>query len=337
MQNYKMPAAPAHHRPIVVVTGAMGFIGSCLATALYRTGNYRMVLSDDFSAKHKQRNLESIADCEQVDRDHIAEWIAAQEKGAVAWVLHIGARTDTTEFNQEIFDKLNIQSTRSIWDVCTRLHIPFIYASSAATYGNGEHGYRDDHALVPLLQPLNPYGWSKQEMDAWILHQQTAPPNWYGLKFFNVYGPNEYHKGRMASVILHAYRQMQQSGRVKLFRSHHPDFLDGYQLRDFVYVLDVVKVIMWLMEHRPESGLYNLGTGKAEPFYALAASTAKAMGIPLVIDWVDIPADIRDKYQYFTEADMSKLRAAGYTESFQSLAAGAEDYVTHYLMPDKTF
>lgn len=332
-----MPAAHSDHRPIVVVTGAMGFIGSCLATALYRAGQYRIVLSDNFSADQKKRNLAHIASCEQIDRGEIAAWIAAQEPGSIKWVLHIGARTDTTEFNQEIFDTLNIQSTQAIWQACTRLQIPLIYASSAATYGNGENGYRDDHAGVSALQPLNPYGWSKQHMDEWILHQQQTPPHWYGLKFFNVYGPNEYHKGRMASVIFHAFQQMQKTGQVKLFKSHHPDFQDGYQLRDFIYVQDVVQVITWLMENRPASGIYNLGTGKAESFYQLAASTANALQIPLHIDWVDIPEDIRDKYQYFTQADMSKLRNAGYTRPFYSLSEGAQDYVTNYLIPDKTF
>lgn len=332
-----MPVAPSQPRPIVVVTGALGFIGSCVTTALHRMGNFQVVISDDFSATQKMRNLTHLADCERVDRSEIATWIAAHNQDTIAWVLHIGARTDTTEFDEEIFNRLNIQSTQSVWEVCTRLHIPLIYASSAATYGSGEQGYRDDHAIVPLLKPLNPYGWSKQRMDAWILQQQETPPHWYGLKFFNVYGPNEYHKGRMASVILHAFKQMQQTGRVKLFKSHHPDFRDGYQLRDFIYVQDVVQVILWLMEHKPQSGLYNLGTGKAESFYQLASSTAQALGIPLEIDWVDIPEDIRDKYQYFTEADMSKLRAAGYAQPFQSLSAGAFDYVTHYLIPDKVY
>lgn len=332
-----MPSGNPAARPRIVITGALGFIGSCLAAALHRSGKYSLVLSDDLSAAHKLGNLSAIADHETVDRIAIAAWITEQPKGSISWVLHIGARTDTTEFDQQIFDTLNIEFTKAIWTACTQQQIPLIYASSAATYGAGEHGYRDDHADIAKLHPLNPYGWSKQVVDQWVLEQQTTPPHWYGLKFFNVYGPNEYHKGRMASVIFHAFHQMQKTGKVKLFRSHRPDFRDGYQLRDFIYVRDVVKVITWLMDAHPQNGIYNLGTGHAEAFYTLAASTAKAMDIPLEIEWIDIPEDIRDKYQYFTEADMSKLRAAGYTEKFYGLEEGVEEYVREFLLKGKYF
>ena len=327
-----MPPAQSENLPRVVITGALGFIGSCLVAALHRTGRYTLVLSDDFSASRKFANLQGINDCVRIDRGDIAAWISEQPSGSIQWVIHIGARTDTTEFDQSVFDTLNISATHAIWEACTAQGIPLIYASSAATYGDGAHGYTDDHAGIEVLRPLNPYGWSKQVVDQWVLKQTNTPPHWYGLKFFNVYGPNEYHKGRMASVIMHAYHQMRESGRVKLFRSHRPDFADGYQLRDFIYVKDVIAVLEWLMQHTPTSGIYNLGTGKAESFYQLAASTATAMQIPLQIDWIDIPADIRDTYQYFTEADMSKLRNAGYTQPFATLSEGAVDYVRHYLM-----
>lgn len=332
-----MPSAKPAERPRIVITGAMGFIGSCLAAAIHRTDRYHVVLSDDFSATHKQANLQAVSTCEQIDRREIALWIQAQPKGSIAWVLHIGARTDTTEFDQQIFDTLNIEATKAIWTACTQHNIPLIYASSAATYGAGEHGYHDDHAAIDQLQPLNPYGWSKHVVDQWILQQTATPPHWYGLKFFNVYGPNEYHKGRMASVIFHAFHQMQKTGKVKLFRSHRGDFRDGYQLRDFIYVRDVVEVIQWLMEHRPANGIYNLGTGHAESFYELAAATARAMDIPLQIEWIDIPEDIRDKYQYFTEADMTKLREAGYTDTFHSLGEGVEEYVRKYLLSGRYY
>jgi ADP-L-glycero-D-manno-heptose 6-epimerase len=212
-----------------------------------------------------------------------------------------------------------------------------IYASSAATYGLGELGYKDDHDLVPELKPLNPYGESKNEFDKWVLKQKTTPPFWAGMKFFNVFGPNEYHKGRMASVILHAWNQIRDSGKVKLFRSHNPDYQDGMQLRDFIYVKDVVNVLYYLMRRGENSGIYNLGTGKARTFYHLAAAVFDSMDIPENIEYIDTPEDIRDKYQYFTEAEMEKLRQAGYDEPFYSLEEGVEEYVKEFLVPGRYF
>ncbi len=209
--------------------------------------------------------------------------------------------------------------------------IPLVYASSAATYGGGELGYDDSHELPYQLQPLNPYGISKNEFDKWVLHESMHPPFWVGLKFFNVYGPNEYHKGRMASVIWHSFNQIREQGFVKLFRSHRPDFKDGQQLRDFIYVKDVIKVCYWLMVNQPASGLYNLGTGKARSFEDLVKATFAGLGREPQITFIDMPEDIRDKYQYFTEANMSKLKAAGYTESFYSLEDGVGEYVRSYL------
>ncbi len=209
--------------------------------------------------------------------------------------------------------------------------IPLVYASSAATYGAGELGYADSHDLPFELKPLNPYGVSKNEFDKWALKQEDQPPFWAGLKFFNVYGPNEYHKERMASVIFHSFNQIKRDGVVKLFKSHRPDFADGQQLRDFVYVKDVLKVCYWLMEHRPASGLYNLGTGKARSFADLVKATFTGLDLPARIEYIDMPEDIRDKYQYFTEAKMEKLRAAGYKNAFYSLEEGVVDYVRNYL------
>ena len=206
-----------------------------------------------------------------------------------------------------------------------------VYASSAATYGLGEFGYKDDHDIIPKLKPLNPYGYSKNDFDIWVLEQNEFPPLWAGLKFFNVYGPNEYHKGRMASVIFHAYNQIGQTGEMKLFRSHNPEFTDGGQLRDFVYVKDVVEVCLYMMISSPDSGIYNLGSGQARTFLDLAKNTFKAMGKEEKISFIDTPADIRDKYQYFTEADMSKLIQSGYQKEFTTLEEGVRDYVTNYL------
>ena len=247
------------------------------------------------------------------------------------FVFHIGARTDTTEFDVEIFDRLNVHYSQTLWNICVDASIPFVYASSAATYGEGEFGYDDDHSIFPKLQPLNPYGWSKQQFDLWVLKQEKHPPFWAGLKFFNVYGPNEFHKARMASVIFHAFNQINKSGEVKLFRSHRPEYKDGWQLRDFVYVKDVVDVCLFLMNEKVESSIFNLGTGTARSFYDLADATFKALDKETKIEFIDIPSDIRDKYQYFTEANMQKLITAGYSKPFTSLEDGVTDYVKNYL------
>ena len=316
---------------MIVVTGAAGFIGSVLVGRLNRLGFNDLLLVDDFSFPDKQKNLSGKKYARQIDREAFLPWFEANAD-KVSFVFHIGDRTDTTEFNKEIFDKLNVNYTKSIWRVCTSFNIPLVYASSAATYGDGELGYKDDESKIPSLKPLNPYGWSKQEFDIWALEQDATPPQWQGLKFFNVYGPNEFHKARMASVIFHSFNQINATGKVKLFRSHRPDYKDGWQLRDFVYVMDVVNVCVFLMQHKVTSGIYNLGAGKARSFYDLADSTFKAMSKDTNIEFVDIPADIRDKYQYFTEADMSKLIAQGYNTPFHSLEEGVTDYVQNYLM-----
>jgi ADP-L-glycero-D-manno-heptose 6-epimerase len=225
-----------------------------------------------------------------------------------------------------------------MWEACSAFQIPLVYASSAATYGMGEHGYTDSHTIVSSLRPLNPYGESKNNFDIWALQQTTAPPFWAGMKFFNVYGPNEYHKSRMASVIFHAFKQIRETGGMKLFRSHRTGFADGMQMRDFIYVKDVVDVLYFMMQHKPENGLYNLGTGKARPFVHLAQSVFKALNIKEQIQFIDTPEDIRDKYQYFTEADMDKLhKIANYSAPFYSLEEGVYEYVTQYLNEKKYF
>lgn len=315
---------------MIVVTGAAGFIGSVLVGKLNSIGMENILMVDDFSNELKKVNWSTKKYSDKMDRTVFLDWFKANAS-QVSFVFHIGARTDTTEFNKEIFDELNVNYTKSVWNTCTENNIPLVYASSAATYGGGEQGYADNHAAISSLHPLNPYGWSKQEFDIWALQQTNTPPQWQGLKFFNVYGPNEYHKARMASVIFHAFHQINNTGKVKLFRSHRPDFKDGWQLRDFIYVKDLVNVCVFLMQHKVQSGIYNLGTGQARSFYDLADSTFKAMDKQTEIEYVDIPADIRDKYQYFTEADMSKLIAQGYTTPFTSLEEGVRDYVSNYL------
>jgi ADP-L-glycero-D-manno-heptose 6-epimerase len=322
---------------MIIVTGAAGFIGSCLVSKLNQAGIRDIVISDDFSKKEKERNLIGKLFYQEVSREYLCDWMEANAN-IVDFVIHIGARTDTTEFNKEIFDRLNLHYTQSLWKLCAKNEIPFIYASSAATYGLGEFGYNDeDESIIQKLKPLNPYGDSKNDFDKWALTQSKKPPYWVGLKFFNVYGPNEYHKGRMASVIFHAFNQIKQNGKVKLFRSHNPDYKDGGQLRDFVYVKDVCSVILYLYKHRVPSGIYNLGTGKARSFEDLAKATFKAMGERENIEYIDTPIDIRDKYQYFTEAKMDKLKKAGYNKPFYSLEEGVEDYVKNYLTKQEYF
>lgn len=321
---------------MIVVTGAAGFIGSVLVGKLNSIGMENILMVDDFSNELKKVNWSTKKYSDKMDRAVFLDWFKANAS-QVSLVFHIGARTDTTEFKKEIFDELNVNYTKSIWNTCTENDIPLVYASSAATYGGGEQGYADNHAAISSLHPLNPYGWSKQEFDIWALQQTNTPPQWQGLKFFNVYGPNEYHKARMASVIFHAFHQINNTGKVKLFRSHRPDYKDGWQLRDFIYVKDLVNVCVFLMQHKVQSGIYNLGTGQARSFYDLADSTFKAMEKQTEIEYVDIPADIRDKYQYFTEADMNKLIAQGYTTPFTSLEEGVRDYVSNYLFKNTVY
>jgi len=317
---------------MIIITGAAGFIGSALVGELLRQGWQDIVAVDDFSRPDKAPNLEGKTLTAKVDRKDFFTWLDAHEN-QVQFIFHLGARTDTTEFDTAIFDELNLHYSQRMWQACVKYGIPLVYASSAATYGGGELGYSDqDDALPQRLKPLNPYGESKNEFDIWALAEEKKPYFWAGLKFFNVYGPNEYHKGRMASVVFHAFNQIQEQGSMKLFRSHNPDYKDGEQLRDFVYVKDVCNVCLFLLEHRKHSGLYNLGSGKARSFLDLVRATFKALGKPEVIGFIDTPEDIRDKYQYFTEARMEKLKGIGYDRPFTPLEEGVQDHVTNYLL-----
>lgn len=319
---------------MIIVTGAAGFIGSCLVRKLNDEGYNDLILVDDFSKSEKAENLSGKKYSDKVEREHFFEWLK-QNHRFVQFVFHIGARTDTTEFDYAIFEKLNVQYSKDVWNSCVEFGLPLVYASSAATYGGGEFGYDDDESLIGQLKPLNPYGDSKNEFDKWILAQHRKPYFWAGLKFFNVYGPNEYHKGRMASVIFHAFNQITETGKMKLFRSHNPDYNDGEQLRDFVYVKDVVNVCYWLMHHRKDSGIYNLGSGKARTFLDLTRNVFSSMDKKENIEFVDTPEDIRDKYQYFTEAKMEKLKRIGYSHPFYSLEDGVKDYVNNFLSEKK--
>jgi ADP-L-glycero-D-manno-heptose 6-epimerase len=300
---------------MIVVTGAAGFIGSNLIARLNQDGYHAIVAVDKFDRPYKVKNLTGLTTQLCIDRDLLFEWLAENFE-SVEFIFHLGARTDTAEWDSEVLNRLNTNYTKQLWKRCTLYGIPLLYASSAATYGAGEFGYDDDESKIPLLKPLNPYGVSKQVFDVWALQEERKPCFWVGLKFFNVYGHNEEHKGRMASMIFHAIRQIEETGKVKLFKSHHPDYKDGQQKRDFVYVEDVVDVCMFFMHHRKNSGIYNVGSGRARTFNELVRAIFTAMGRRTKIEYIDIPIDIRDKYQYFTEANISKLRSIGYDREF---------------------
>lgn len=319
---------------MIIVTGAAGFIASALVGYLNQKGLKDIVVVDDFSRADKVNNLKDKKIAHRVERELLFDWLRTQ-KPKIDFVFHLGARTDTTEFDYSIFEKLNIAFSQEMWRFCTENQIPLVYASSAATYGLGELGYEDSEDIVNDLKPLNPYGVSKNEFDKWVLTQTDRPPFWYGLKFFNVYGANEYHKGRMASVIFHAFKQIRETGSMKLFKSHNPKYRDGEQLRDFVYVKDVVQVCEFLFQKHPASGLYNLGTGWARTFLDLAHNTFYALELEPQITFVETPIDIRDKYQYYTEANIVKLRNAGYQKPFSNLEYGITDYVQNYLLGNK--
>jgi ADP-L-glycero-D-manno-heptose 6-epimerase len=281
----------------IVVTGAAGFIGSCLVGLLNDKGYNNLILVDDFSHEKKELNLKGKTFSEKIEREAFFDWLEI-EKPQIGFVYHIGARTDTTEFDYSVHEHLNVEYSKKIWNYCTRYQIPLVYASSAATYGAGELGYKDDEAIVNDLEPLNPYGISKNEFDKWALKKNNFPTEWAGLKFFNVYGPNEYHKARMASVIFHSYNQIIKNGFVKLFKSHKKAFNDGEQLRDFIYVKDVLKICFWFLEcwqKDPKSfisGIYNVGTGKARTFNDLVNATFSALDILICPKIFAIPINI---------------------------------------------
>lgn len=319
---------------MILITGACGFIGSNLVAELNDAGIDDLILADEFNIPGKTPNYNGKKFKKAVGRMDIFEWLVKNNE-SVSFVFHLGARTDTTTSNWQVLELLNLNYSKAVWHYCSLFNIPLVYASSAATYGRGEAGYSDAHETINTLQPLNLYGKSKNEFDKWALKQKYHPPNWVGLKFFNVYGPNEYHKKRMASVIYHAYQQIKETGTVKLFRSHRQDYADGAQLRDFIYVKDIMKVCIFLLNHKVPSGIYNAGTGVARSFLDLAKAVFVAMKKPESIAFIDIPLDIRENYQYHTQADITKLRAAGFTSSLSSLEEGIDDYVNHYLTINK--
>jgi ADP-L-glycero-D-manno-heptose 6-epimerase len=324
---------------MILVTGGAGFIGSNLVAALAERGA-RIVVCDRLGHGDKWRNLARVPLEELVAPEALPGWLPGHAAD-IATIVHLGAISATTESDADLIVAVNFRLSQELWRWCAANGKRFIYASSAATYGGGEQGFDDDPAPAALarLRPLNPYGWSKQLFDRWVIRQveegAARPAQWVGLKFFNVYGPNEYHKGEMRSVVAHKYPLAAASRPITLFRSHRPDVPDGGQKRDFIYVRDCVEVMLWLLDHAGINGLFNLGTGQARTFADLAGALCAALDRPLHLEFIDTPPAVRAHYQYFTEARMDRLRQAGYTQPFTSLEAGVMDYVRRYLaQPD---
>jgi len=316
---------------MIVVTGALGFIGSALLGELERRGYGELIAVDNFNDSNKFQNLEGKNILQKIDRNEFIQWLELHGN-QVQFIFHIGARTKTNEFDWDVLNQLNVNYSKSIWNLCVQWNIPLVYASSAATYGNGEQGFSDDPSNIHLLKPMNPYGESKHIFDLWMMEQTKTPPFWSGFKFFNVFGPNEYHKGRMASVVFHAFNQIREHGFVSLFKSYQSEYNHGEQKRDFIYVKDVLNVLIYEMETRKSSGLFNLGTGKAHTFLELAHSVFDALGIEPKISYIEMPEDIRNNYQYFTQADETRLINSGYNLGFSEFNLAVKDYVQEYLM-----
>jgi ADP-L-glycero-D-manno-heptose 6-epimerase len=321
---------------MIVVTGAAGFIGSYIVGKLNREGFKDIVLVDKYDDPLKFQNYQTKTYTKMVDRDHFFDWLASHEK-FVQIIIHLGARTDTVGQEPEIYQQLNLEYSQKIWKACIKYGLPLVYASSASTYGDGQFGFDDDHSLIPELLPMNLYAQSKHDFDRWVLEQNEQPFFWSGLKFFNVFGPNEYHKIRMASVIFQAFNTISETGRMDLFRSHRPDFEDGEQARDFISVEDVAKVILFFMNYRNDSGIYNVGTGEARSYMSLTKAVFKSMNMAENIGFIDTPEDLIGKYQYYTCANITKLRKIGYSEPFLSLEEGIDDYVRNYLAQGRRY
>lgn len=313
----------------IVVTGGAGFIGSCMVRKLNETGRTDIIIVDNIASTDKWMNLRNKKYITYIHKSRFLEVLPSLEN--IEAVIHMGAQSATTERDFDYLWENNFAYTKALWEYCCRRQICFLYASSAATYGDGSAGFHD-RCGIDQLMPLNAYGYSKQIFDLWVQHQAKEFPKQYvGFKFFNVYGPNEYFKQDMASMVFHGYRQICRDGEIRLFRSYRPEYADGGQLRDFVYVKDVCDVVLWFLKHPAKNGLFNVGTGKAQSFAQLAGAVFRALGEEPRIRYIEMPEQLRERYQYCTQADIGKLRDAGYTGGFMDVEAGVEDYVQRYL------
>lgn len=317
----------------ILITGGAGFIGSNIAAALYQN-NHDIAICDWFGHDDKWKNIQNIVPIDIIAPENLSPWLDQQSSNITA-IIHMGAISATTETDVDLIVDSNFRLSTKLWHFAVNQKIPFIYASSAATYGDGDNGFDDDiaDANMASLKPLNPYGWSKHLFDRWALSQakHAAPPKWAGLKFFNVYGPNEYHKGSMKSVIAQNYHKIAAGETIKLFKSYHADYDDGGQMRDFIYVKDCTQIIGWMLNNDFPSDIYNIGTGMARSWNDLGAAIFTAAGIPPKFEYIDMPETLQGRYQYFTEAHMAKLKAAGCPINFHSLEDGIDDYVKTYL------
>jgi ADP-L-glycero-D-manno-heptose 6-epimerase len=324
---------------MILVTGAAGFIGSVIVKHLNDLGEQDIILCDHFGHEDKWKNLRDLKYSSFIQVEDLLTHPIWKKPAPFKAIYHMGACSDTTEMNMDFLYKNNTEFTNSLLTFAADKNIPIVYASSAATYGAGEQGYFDDHNGVKDLKPLNKYGYSKQLSDEWILKQKKKPKVWFGVKFFNVFGPQEYHKGKMSSVVFQSYNQISQVGEVKLFKSHRADFKHGEQLRDFVYVKDVVRAMVELIEagkKKPTiSGIYNLGTGEARSFHDLVKATFKSMGKKPKITFIDMPEELRNQYQYYTQAEMNKFKRALPKFKFMKLEDAVADYVGNHLMKEK--
>ena len=321
---------------MIILTGGGGMIGSMIAWHLNTQMNFDdFVIVDDLINEQQENNFKKRKFIEYIAKDDLEKYL--NDKKNVSAVIHMGAISATTESNFNRLLQSNIRFSQALWHWCAENKVPFIYASSAATYGDGSVGYDDNESELDKLSPLNAYGYSKHFFDRWVQLElsknQPTPPQWCGLKFFNVYGPNEYHKGRMASVVFHSFNQFKETNQIKLFKSEHPSYADGMQVRDFIYVKDAVKIIIFFLNNNNFSGLYNAGTGNAETFKALAeAVLINTKGQPDDIKYIEMPNDLKGKYQYYTQATMNKINSIGFNDNFMNLKEGVTDYLENYLL-----
>ena len=315
---------------MIAITGGAGFIGSAVAWQLNQAGRTDLLIVDELQSSDKWRNLANLRFAEFVPKDEFLAQVAANRLPTLDAIVHMGAISSTTETDVDLLLRNNYEYTKTLARYCAANGVRLVYASSAATYGDGTQGYSDEDAATQSLLPLNPYGYSKQLFDLWA-HREGLLSTIVGLKFFNVFGPNEYHKGDMTSVVYQAFNQIRERGSVRLFKSHDARYPDGGQQRDFIYVKDAVRVIQWFLDHRDANGLFNLGTGRARTFRDLAVATFSAMGVPEIIEYIPMPAPLQGKYQYFTQADDAKLRRAGCDIQFGTLEDTVADYVRGHL------
>jgi ADP-L-glycero-D-manno-heptose 6-epimerase len=325
---------------MIIITGGAGFIGSALAWRLNQAGHQDVIIVDALGSGNKWQNLVKNSPADIVHRDNLFDWLSKTDPQRVSAIFHMGACSSTMENDMDFLLDNNFKYSCRLFEFCALNKIPFVYASSAATYGMAEHGFGDDTSTTHKLKPINKYGYSKQLFDLWALAQKSRPPTWVGFKFFNVYGPQEYHKGSQASVVYHAYPQVRDNKRLRLFKSYRDGVAHGEQKRDFVYIKDVVDVMTHVYENAAEctSGIYNLGTGQARPFADLGRAVFKALDIPVEIEFIDMPEQLKAQYQYFTEADMSRMREQlKYDKEFISLERGVEQYVAQYLAAEDSY